>query len=115
VRIVTQETYGEEGVFVNLRAKPTVRSKIIQKLESGEILYVDTDETVQLFKGWTHIQDVEMQEPGSRNYPITGWISNKYIKPTTCPGYEAKPARKEETSPLEFNSPLPPLPPEQVR
>ena len=64
----------------HLRVKPNMRSrplKNIDPVEQGQIMILDRDDTVQLFKGWTHIQDIDAKNAfvGYRNY-LTG-----------CPGF----------------------------
>jgi hypothetical protein len=73
-----------------LRMKPDVRSKPLENedpVEKGQIMILDRDDTVQLFKGWTHIQDINAKEAfvGYRNHQIPGWIRTKNIKKAECP------------------------------
>jgi hypothetical protein len=74
----------------HLRVKPNMRSKSVENIdpvEQGRIMILDQDNTVQLFKGWTHIQDIDAKTAfvGYRNYLISGWIRTKNIKKAECP------------------------------
>jgi hypothetical protein len=62
--------------FLNLRAAPTMKARVVARLKPGEILY---DTSAGYTKGWMHITDVN--RPGPR---ISGWAGRRFVIPIDC-------------------------------
>jgi hypothetical protein len=61
---------------LNMREKPNTKSKILLKLDPGDIVRLDDDPTlVDLFKKWKRIYLIR------NDMEIYGWIYIKYTKP----------------------------------
>jgi hypothetical protein len=84
--MVATEPYGEEASSsLNLRLKPSIRSKILEKIEGGSILVLDEHFTLD-FKGWVYVSGSVTEEGYERSNP-RGWVSKKYVQSTECPEY----------------------------
>jgi len=61
--------------FLNLRAAPTMKARVVTRLKPGEILY---DTSAGYVKGWAHITDV------NRPKNVSGWVGRRFIIPSDC-------------------------------
>jgi hypothetical protein len=63
--------------FLNVRAKPNARSRILKRLKPGERIGIDlVDETLR----WERVFDVFPGKP----YPNQGWVRNRFIIDVSC-------------------------------
>jgi len=63
--------------FLNVRAKPNGRSRILKRLKPGEIVGTDSVDGTLL---WERVYDVFPGKP----YPNYGWVRNRFIIDVNC-------------------------------
>jgi len=90
--------------YLNMRELPNNKSKILLKLDPGDVVYLDTDPSTNLFKKWKRIY-----LPAAEFSEVYGWIYIKYTKPAA----DCKNARKYQytESDLPSQSEPPSAPP----
>jgi hypothetical protein len=80
--------------LLNVREKPNTKSKILLKLDPGDVVRLDDDPTLDLFKKWKRIQMVAHPD-----IDVYGWIYIKYTKPTDCVNPKSIPYVEPEEPP----------------
>jgi hypothetical protein len=67
--------------FLNVRARPSIRSRVLGKIEQGHILYLNLNEsTMKTTKDWAFVLKV----PGTKLPEDWGWVSKQYLDPVDC-------------------------------
>ena len=70
--------------FLNLRAEPSMKARIVARLKPGEILYDDSRPSGDKFR-WMHITGLFRR--GGIN--VDGWIGRRFVTPIDCDLLEA--------------------------
>ena len=70
--------------FLNVRAAPTMKSKIIARVNPADIVHDDAYESDELegsyYEGWTHIDRV-FRSSGDRQWQkLRGWVGTRFLK-----------------------------------
>jgi hypothetical protein len=68
--------------FFNVRLRPDIKSKVMGKIKAGDVIYIDVEPTLDLFKDWIHMSS------GVDSYLARGWVARKYLKIIDCPSDE---------------------------
>ena len=63
--------------FLNLRAEPSMKARIVARLKPGEILYDDSRPSDDKFR-WMHITGL------NRSGSFSGWVGKRFIIPIDC-------------------------------
>ena len=75
---------------LNLREKPNARSKIKMKILAGNVLILDKDPTMDLFKNWIYVTSAISVDGGGEVHIEDGpgwygWAAAKHLKLVECP------------------------------
>ena len=70
--------------FLNVRAAPTMKSKIIARVNPADIVHDDAYDSDELednyYEGWTHIDRV-FRSSGDRQWQkLRGWVGTRFLK-----------------------------------
>jgi hypothetical protein len=72
--------------FLNIREAPTMKSKIIAKISSADIVHDDAYETLigefdnPHYEGWTHIDRVLRSSGDKKWQKLRGWVGTRFLK-----------------------------------
>jgi hypothetical protein len=70
--------------FLNVRAAPTMKSKIIARVNPADIVHDDAYDSDELegnyYEGWTHIDRVFRSSGDKKWQKLRGWVGTKYLK-----------------------------------
>jgi hypothetical protein len=71
--------------FLNVRAAPTMKSKIIARINPADIVHDDAyeDATETDYKGWTHIDRVFRSSGDVKWEKLRGWVGTRFLEPVS--------------------------------
>jgi len=72
--------------FLNVRAAPTMKSKIVARINPADIVHDDAYEDTILefdesyYEGWTHINRVLRSSGDKKWQKLRGWVGTRFLK-----------------------------------
>ena len=70
--------------FLNVRAAPTMKSKIVARINPADIVHDDAYESDELegsyYEGWTHIDRVFRSSGDKKWQKLRGWVGTRFLK-----------------------------------